>query len=234
MFTKIISFTIFCTGIVQTLSDQHILWQIHIQFLVPKADSKIVQPDLLGVALVFFSFIFILKSVSLSLHFHRPLGQHAYVLFSLAWAFVQVWSHQDPIVSTWSNQLNKQTNWKGLWGPSFSPFPPYPLLFELSPIDWANRWINALWVDVKDGGNSSSESTTNNIALSIKNYIQFFSRNSTRAVIKSFFSCWHTVKKILTCRRHVNMSTTCQHIIGLEILYKYRQSLRITNSTIVQ
>ena len=51
-------------------------WIKNLLSFVPKADSKIVQLDLF-----FFSFIFILKSVSLSLHFHRPLGQHAYMGF---------------------------------------------------------------------------------------------------------------------------------------------------------
>ena len=40
------------------------------------------------------------SNLFLSLHFHRPIGQHAYIGF-LAWLehFVQVWSHQDPSVS---------------------------------------------------------------------------------------------------------------------------------------
>ena len=50
-------------------------WIKNLLSFVPNADSKIVQLDL------FFSFIFILKSASLSLHFYRPLGQHAYMGF---------------------------------------------------------------------------------------------------------------------------------------------------------
>ena len=40
------------------------------------------------------------SNLFLSLHFHRPIGQHAYIGF-LAWLehFVRVWSHQDPSVS---------------------------------------------------------------------------------------------------------------------------------------
>ena len=40
------------------------------------------------------------SNLFLSLHFHRPIGQRAYIGF-LAWLehFVQVWSHQDPSVS---------------------------------------------------------------------------------------------------------------------------------------
>ena len=43
--------------------------------LVLKVDIKIVQLDLLVV--VFYSFISYLQSDSLSLHFHRVIGQHA-------------------------------------------------------------------------------------------------------------------------------------------------------------
>ena len=48
------------------------------------------------------------SNLFLSLHFHRPIGQHAYIGF-LAWLehFVQVWSHQDPSVSL---RPVKQTN----------------------------------------------------------------------------------------------------------------------------
>ena len=49
--------------------------------LVLKVDIKIVQLDLLVV--VFYSFISYLQSVSLSLHFHRVIGQHA--IGFLAW-----------------------------------------------------------------------------------------------------------------------------------------------------
>ena len=74
-------------------------WIKNILSLVPKADIKIVQLDLLGAAMVFFSFISYFQ-ICFSFNFHWPIGQHAYIGF-LAWLehFVWVLSHQDPSVS---------------------------------------------------------------------------------------------------------------------------------------
>ena len=52
--------------------------------LVPKADSKIVQLDLLGVAMVFFSFISYLQILFLSLYISIDQPACLYRLFSLA------------------------------------------------------------------------------------------------------------------------------------------------------
>ena len=78
--------------------------------------------------LVFFSFISSSSNLFfLSLHLHRPLGQHHRLIgFSLTWAFVGVWSHQEfrihvclrtverPVKQTKNktNKQNKQTNKK--------------------------------------------------------------------------------------------------------------------------
>ena len=98
----------------KTLHSRSGIWDWIKNFLsfVPKDDSKIVQLDLLGVAVVLFSFISYLQVCFLiSLRFHRPIGQHAYRLFSLAWVFCL-----SPVpsglkcVSARSDRLNKQTN----------------------------------------------------------------------------------------------------------------------------
>ena len=87
-------------------------WIKNLLSLVPKADIKIVQLDLLGVVMVFFSLISYLQ-ICFSLHFHTTLCQHAiYIGFFIpAWAFclslVQLGSK---CVSAWSDWLNKQTN----------------------------------------------------------------------------------------------------------------------------
>ena len=51
------------------------------------------------------------KSRSISLTFHWPFDQHAYMLFSLTWAFCMSLVQSGPeCVSAQSNRLNKQTN----------------------------------------------------------------------------------------------------------------------------
>ena len=64
-----------------------------------KADIRIVQLDLLGVAVVFFSFVSYLQ-IRFSLYIF--IDQLASMLIGfLAWLehFVRVWCHQDPSVS---------------------------------------------------------------------------------------------------------------------------------------
>ena len=59
--------------------------------LVPEADIKIVQPDLFGVVVVFFSFI-LYRQICFSLYI--------FICFlALLERLVWVWSHQDPSVS---------------------------------------------------------------------------------------------------------------------------------------
>ena len=72
------------------------IWWVH---EVAYSDSKIVQLDLLGVAVVFFSFVSYLQ-ICFSLYIF--IDQLASMLIGfLAWLehFVRVWSHQDPSVS---------------------------------------------------------------------------------------------------------------------------------------
>ena len=91
-------------------------WIKSLLSLVPKADIKIVQLDLLGVAMVLFSFISYLQiRFSLSLHFHRPIGQYAYTGFS-AWLEHFVWGR--PIrtqVCLRTERPVKQTNKRIIW-----------------------------------------------------------------------------------------------------------------------
>ena len=85
-------------------------WIKNLLSLVPRADSKIVQLDLLGVVVVFFSFISWLH-ICFSLYFHKPFGQHAYKdFYSLAWAFCSSLIPSGPkCVSARSDWLSKET-----------------------------------------------------------------------------------------------------------------------------
>ena len=86
-------------------------WIKNLLSRVLESDSKIVQLDLLGVAVVLFSFISWLQICFLLLYFQRPLSRHAYIgFYSLAWAFC---SKSGPIrtqVGLRTEQLIKQTN----------------------------------------------------------------------------------------------------------------------------
>ena len=87
-------------------------WIKNLLSLVPEADSKIVQLDLLGVAVVFFSFISYLQ-ICFCLYIFITTNWPAclYRLFSLAWAFLSGLVPSGPkCVSARSDQLNKQTN----------------------------------------------------------------------------------------------------------------------------
>ena len=102
--------------IILSLSSSWSLIKILLSFF-PKADIKIVQLDLLGVAIVFFSFISYLQiCFTLSLHFRRPIiGHPPYIeiflpslsiLFEYGPIRTQVCLRTERLVK----QTNKQTN----------------------------------------------------------------------------------------------------------------------------
>ena len=103
-------------------------WIKNLLSLVPKADIKNCSTWFVGSSYGLLCLHLISSNLSLSLHFHRPIGQHVYIGFSV-WLkhFVPVRSHQDPSVSLHgaTKSTHKQTT---------PPSPPgWALLLAVKP-----------------------------------------------------------------------------------------------------